>query len=222
MRYLQAEKNGFYDRNINALAVFHLRSGRTICVTHVDTARHSLYIEPAFEGKSTALIWEGGVFLFQNNSELDQFVALEGGNFQVLDADKQKGLIVYCCENERTNDTTVYIWDVVQRKHVLEVIHVNAKSILAAKLSFDGHMMLLATHESRKTNKWELYQLGYSYEVGEKRCFPLLFRSAPRLDLQPCEWPTASPVPAATPPKTAPANPTPMPAATAKKNSASK
>ena len=215
-------KNGFYDRNINALAVFHLRSGRTICVTRVDRARHSLYIEPDFEGKSTALIWEGGVFLFQNNSELDQFVALEGGNFHVLDADKQKGLIVYCCENERTNDTTVYIWDVVQRKHVLEVIHANAKSILAAKLSFDGHMMLLATHESRKTNKWELYQLGYSYEVGEKRCFPLLFRSAPRLDLQPCEWPTASPVPAATPPKTAPANPTPMPAATATKNSASK
>lgn len=94
-----------------------LSSGAVVCITPADRARHSLHIQPNFDGYPVALIWARGVFRFQTDAEYECFAALEGDQFKILDVDEKRGLILYSCTNPSTMDCTFYIWDVLQHKH---------------------------------------------------------------------------------------------------------
>ena len=196
MRYVIL-RNAVFGQDNGALAVYRPNTGEAICVTRPDTSRHSLYIERRFESGQPALVWQSGIFRFHNDEELEAFTSLDGGKFQVLDADEQRGLIVYGCESERWNEATVYIWDIQEKKHVFETLRMFASSTMLARLSDDGQMLLFAPHGYEKKRPLLVYQLGYRYTEGEKTrptqppVRPLALR------LMKCDWPV---VPATPPP----------------------
>ncbi|MEA4915406.1 MAG: protein kinase, partial [Christensenella sp.] len=214
MRYVVLD-NASWNGIPGALAVFELSSGAVVCITPTDRARHSLHIQPNFEGYPAALIWVRGVFRFQTDTEYECFTALEGDQFQILDVDEKRGLILYSCSNTSAMDSTVYIWDVVQQKHVLEVLQPTNSSVSTAALRDDGRMVLLENHAGNKVKEYSLYQLGYSYELGERRYFFNSDENNTRLNLKKCEWPSASSAPAATSPPPIVAKPNTSPTATA-------
>ena len=221
MRYVVLD-NAYWNGVSDALAVFELSSGAVVCITPADRARHSLHIQPNFDGYPAALIWARGVFRFQTEAEYERFAALEGDQFKILDVDEKRGLILFSCTNPSTMDRTFYIWDVVQHKYVLEVLHAPNHTISTAALRDDGRMVLLESHVSNKAKEYSLYQLGYSYELGERRDFVNYDASNTHLNLKICAWPSASSVSAATSPQTIVAKPNTSPIAPAPQHQAPK